>query len=144
MQLLLFLGFLSTDSIIQTHVVHEFHLLETREEELAFIDKYQDDSDPTKLGYVCAVEMKQAEYGINPIFKYKTFVTVKQKLDELIEANPTNVHLRYVRLLLQESTPKILGYNENIEEDKCILTEILEVNDESDLLDDYIYKNTSL
>lgn len=144
MQLLLILGFLSTDSIVQTHVAHEFHLLKTQEEELAFIDKYENESNPTKLAYVCAVEMKQAEYGINPFFKYKTFVNVKQKLDELIEDNPTNVHLRYIRLLLQENTPKILGYNENIEEDKNILAEKLEINDESDLLDDYIYKNTSL
>lgn len=144
MQLLLILGLLSTDSIVQTNVVQEFHLLETQEEELAFINKYKSESDPTLLGYVCAVEMKQAEYGINPFFKYKTFVTVKQKLDALIEAHPTNVHLRYIRLLLQENTPKILGYNENIEEDKYMLAEKLEINDESDLLDDYIYKNTSL
>ena len=101
-------------------------------------------SEPSVLAYVCALEMKQAEYNYNPISKLNIFNRSKKKLDALIELNPTNVHLRYIRFVLQEKTPGILGYKDNLEEDKIFLMHKLEVSDDSDFLDNYIYNNTSL
>lgn len=125
-------------------VVEEFHALKTKESEEVFVKKYTSSSQPSILGYLCAIEMKQAQYNYNPISKIKIFKQTKEKLDLLIQSNPSNVHLRYVRLLLQETSPVILGYDINIEEDKIFLSKILEISDDSDYLDLYIHKNTSL
>ena len=125
-------------------VVEEFHALKTKESEVVFIKKYTLNSQSSILGYVCAIEMKQAQYSYNPISKIKIFKHAKEKLDSLIQSNPSNVHLRYVRLLLQETSPGILGYDSNIEEDKIFLSKTLDISDDSDYLDLYIHKNTSL
>jgi hypothetical protein len=125
-------------------VVEEFHSLETRESEDVFVENYKQSSQPSILAYVCALEMKQAEYSVNPFSKLKIFKRTKKKLDSLVQSNPTDVHLRYIRLMLQEKTPSILGYNDYIEEDKMFLTKKLEILDDSDYLNLFIRKNTSL
>ena len=124
--------------------VSEFHELDSKTKEEAFIAKYKSSNEPSILGYVYAIEMKQIEYSYNPITKIKDFNTIKVKLNALITKFPTNVHLRYIRLVIQEKTPSILGYKNFIEEDKKILNEKLKIKDETDYLDTYIYKNTSL
>ena len=125
-------------------VVEEFHALKTKKSEVLFVEKYTLSSQSSILGYVCAIEMKQAQYSYNPISKIKIFKQTKEKLDLLIQLNPSNVHLRYVRLLLQETSPGILGYDSNIKEDKIFLSKTLDISDDSDYLDLYIHKNTSL
>ena len=139
---LLFILFLSSTNIKE--VVEEFHDLDTRESEVEFVENYTQSSQPSILAYVCAVEMKQAKYGYNPISKLRIFKHSKKKIDSLIQTNPTDVHLRYIRLVLQEKTPRFLGYNDYIEEDKTFLSSKLEIIDDSDYLDLYIHKNTSL
>ena len=134
--------FLSISSIEE--VVDEFHHLETRESEDVFVKNYTLSSQPSILAYVCAVEMKQAKYSFNPIVKLKIFKQTKKKLDSLIKSHPADIHLRYIRLVLQEKTPVVLGYNNNIEEDKVFLRGKLETADDSDYLDLYIQNNTSL
>lgn len=125
-------------------VVSEFHLLANKEEEQVFMEKYQENENATVQAYVCAVEMKQAEYPINPIAKLKIFNRTKKKLNILIRDNPENIDLRYVRLLLQEKTPSILGYKDNIEEDKKFLKNEFDLKNISKDLKEYIYQNTSL
>ncbi|MFT4848274.1 MAG: hypothetical protein ACI83B_000803 [Sediminicola sp.] len=125
-------------------VVDEFHNLKTKESEAVFVENYTLSSQPSILAYVCALEMKKAEYSFNPISKLIIFKRTRKKLDSLIQSNPTDVHLRYIRLVLQEKAPSVLGYNDNIEEDKVFLTNKLEILDHSDYLDLYIRKNTSL
>jgi hypothetical protein len=125
-------------------IVTEFHELNTRESEAQFMKTYISSADPSILAYVYAIEMKQAEYGYNPISKLAIFNKFRKKLDSLIKSNPTNVHLRYVRLVVQEKTPSILGYKSNIPEDKIFLSQKLKVTDDSDYLDVYILAKTSL
>jgi|TARA_B110000196_G_C21148554_1_gene668139 hypothetical protein len=125
-------------------VVKEFHELTSEETELNFINTYFDSNDPSIMGYVTTISMKQAEYSQNPFRKLQLFEVNRDRLNLLIEENSTNIHLRYVRLISQESTPFFLGYNDSIEEDKLILKKILEVEDETDYLDYFIRANTSL
>lgn len=139
---LIFSLFMASTNIKE--IVEEFHAAETRESEDAFVENYEQSSQPSILAYVCALEMKRAEYKVNPFSKLKIFNRAKKKLDSLVQSNPTDIHLRYIRLMLQEKTPSILGYNDNIEEDKIFLTKKLDVLDDSDYLDIYIHKNTSL
>lgn len=125
-------------------VVSEFHNLDTKKSEKLFIKNYKSSHNPSILAYVIAIEMKQAEYSINPFSKLKTFNRSKKKLNKLIINYPENIHLRYIRLVIQEKTPRILGYNKYIKEDKHFLNLKLGIIDESDFLDSYIYNNTSI
>ncbi len=127
-----------------TEVQEEFHRLNNEDEELTFIEKYHGDLNPSVQAYICAVEMKQAEYRFNPMSKLRIFKKTKNKLEELILKNPKNIDLRYVRLLLQEKTPELLGYKDNIQEDKLFLQKELSLNNISKDLELYIHKNTSI
>ena len=142
---ILFLVVLFFVSIENTkEVVKEYHQLKSEESELKFIETYKESTDPSILAYVVSISMKQAEYSYNPFYKLSVFKENKLKLEELIKTNNSNVHLRYIRLLIQEKIPSFLGYNDSIEEDKLFLKKKLEVKDESDYLDVYIKGNTSL
>lgn len=138
----LFLSFLPSKDIAV--VVNAFHNLKSEEEEMRFIKTYKDSNAPTVLGYVYATEMKQASYTVNPYKKLKIFKDTKIKLHTLIEQNPGNLHLRYIRLLLQERTPKVLGYRDYIEEDKQMLRFYESSNTHLNYLYHYIHNNTSL
>jgi hypothetical protein len=142
--LLLFIITLSFTPSNIIGVVEEFHNLNSRKAERDFIKNYQESADPSILGYVLAIEMKQSEYSYNPLKKFKTFDDAKKKLNNLIERNPNDIHLRYVRLVLQEKSPKFLGYKDFIEQDKGFLIKKLEIVDDSDFLDIYIHNYTSL
>lgn len=144
MKLLVSLFFYLSLVTSSENIMEEFHLLSSEKDEKLFVEKYKNDTSPTIQGYVCAVEMKQAEYVFNPITKLKIFNTSKKKLDSLVFENPTNLDLRYIRLLLQERTPSILGYNDFIKEDKNILKTKIESRQVSEEFINYIYRNTSL
>lgn len=136
--------FLMTINTDIKEVVMEFHQLKTEQAEINFITKFKETTNPSILAYVVSVSMKQAEYSHNPYNKLQVFNTNKKVLQRLISQNGSNVHLRYVRLVVQENAPGILGYNDHIEEDKSFLKKKLEQTDEWDFLDAYIKANTSL
>lgn len=124
--------------------VREFHLVSTKKMEISYIRKYEKSNNIDVLAYVVSLKMKQAKYKFLPWSKLKVFNKQKINLEELIVNEPNNIHLRYVRLVIQESLPKILNYNSNIKEDKEFLKNILTKKDTTDYLDFYILKNTSL
>ena len=125
-------------------VVEEFHELKTKETEVIFIEKYENSSEPSILAYVIAIEIKQIDYTFNPFTKFKIFKKNKKQLNFMLKENPDDIHLRYIRLVLQENTPSILGYNRFLEEDKLFLKHKMAIVDDTDYLDFYIHKNTSL
>ncbi|MGB1295673.1 MAG: hypothetical protein ACPG6V_09345 [Flavobacteriales bacterium] len=127
----------------QEDVVSEFHAIQHKENEQIFIETYKNKSIDAQA-YVLALEMKKAEYTILPWKKLDIFNTKKKEINALIAKYPENIHLRYMRLYLQENTPKILGYTTNIKEDKAFLKKKLETEDPSDYMDTYIKQNTSL
>ncbi|MFD0963994.1 hypothetical protein [Pseudofulvibacter geojedonensis] len=124
--------------------VKEFHELNSKKKELEFIEKYHNNTDVSIIAYVVSIEMKQAKYKFFPWDKLKIFNDGKLKLEELILDNPNNIHLRYVRLLIQENTPSFLNYNSSIKKDKDFINKLLLIEDSTDYLDKYILKNTSL
>ncbi|GHE34679.1 hypothetical protein GCM10017764_17280 [Sphingobacterium griseoflavum] len=76
---------------------------------------------PVERGYEAAYHMFMAKHSGNPLKKMSYFKDGKKMLDKEISANPNNVELRYIRLLIQFYTPSYLGYRGNIEEDKDFL-----------------------
>ncbi|MEQ3498711.1 hypothetical protein ABMY20_03015 [Tenacibaculum sp. SSH1-16] len=124
--------------------VKKYHELVTKEAELAYIANYKNSKEVSIQGYIISLEMKQAKYKVMPWSKLKVFNTNKNKLEELILKNPNNVHLRYLRLIIQENTPSVLGYTSSIKKDKQFLKEVLQKKDSVSYLHTYIINNTSL
>lgn len=62
--------------------------------------------------------MNSAQYEKWPFSKLSVFNEGKNDLQELIEKDKKNTELRLIRLSIQENAPRILGYNDNIEEDR--------------------------
>ena len=125
-------------------IVKEFHQLKSKSDEMMFIKNQKLSTNPSTLAYVISISMKQAKYNYNPYNKLIIFNENKKRLDQLIINHNSNVHLRYVRLVIQENSPSFLGYNSNINSDKSFLKEKLSISDETDYLDAYIIENTSL
>ena len=108
-----------------------------------FMNKYSK-NDETILAYK----------GTSIALKTKNNSALKQKkegfikgvsiLEGVIKANPNNVEARLIRLSIQENTPKLLKYKENIEADKKQI--LLLFNKQSADLKEYIkkYVNQSL
>lgn len=134
-----FIGFKNTPDFVV-----KYHKLTTKKAELAYIANYKNSKKVSIQGYVISLEMKQAKYKTMPWSKLKVFNSNKNKLEELILKNPNNVHLRYIRLVIQENTPGILGYTSSIKKDKQFLKEVLQKKDSVSYLHTYIINNTSL
>lgn len=139
------LFFLCFNTITEIPVfVKEFHSVKTKKAESNFILKYEDSKNASINGYVISLKMKQAKYKFFPWEKLAIFRAERSNLELLIKKNPNNLHLRYLRLVIQESTPKFLNYFSNIELDKKIINQFLLKKDKTDYLDKYIINNTSL
>ncbi len=124
--------------------INEYDTLSSKQEELNFINKYKNTKNIDITAYVVSLRMKQAEYKIFPWSKLKIFNKEKKNLESLIKKHPKNIHLRYMRLVIQENLPKILNYNSSIKEDKIFLKNMIKQKDTTDYLDAFIVKNTSL
>ncbi len=141
--LILLIGFLGGTDLVK-EVALEFHELDGEKSELAFTEQYKNNTDPAIKAYVIAIQMKQIEYLYNPIKQMNLFSDYKKKLSSLAEMNKGNIHVRYIRLLIQEQTPEFLGYKSDIPADKAFLSVMLNSKDETDYLDKYIIESTSL
>jgi hypothetical protein len=112
--------------------VKEFHQLSSKAEEEVYILKYQGKSISHKA-FVLSLEMKKAEYTWQPWKKWAIFISEKNKLESLIQQNPENIYLRYIRFLIQQKVPKIVGYRSNLEEDKEMISRFLQQDKENEL-----------
>lgn len=82
-----------------------------------YVSQLQDNS-PTIQAYQAAAIALKAKYAPKLKDKKGWFVEGATLLEKLIEENPQNVEMRLIRLSIQQNTPKILKYQENIDQDK--------------------------
>lgn len=136
--------FFQSTNLTVPDFIKEYDTLSNKKEELKYIDKYQGSNNINIRAYVVSLKMKQAEYKFLPWSKLKIFNSEKRNIENLISKNPNNIHLRYIRLVIQENLPRILNYHSHIKEDKKFLKGMLNKKDKTDYLDKYIIKNTSL
>lgn len=80
-------------------------------------------SSNLKNAYLGALTMKSAQFPSTPKEKIAIFKEGKVLLESSITKEPKNGEFRFLRLAMQEKSPKILHYNQNIEEDKKVLLE---------------------
>ncbi len=76
---------------------------------------------PLIVGYKSASIALKARFEKGIKNKKRTFKQGANLLEKQIKRAPKNIELRFIRLSIQENSPKILGYNKNIKEDKIFI-----------------------
>jgi len=83
-----------------------------------FLIKTANNECITILAYRASLSMRQAEFVINPYKKWAFFKLGRNQLEEIIQNNPENVEIRFIRYLTQSNIPSFLGYSDQLETDK--------------------------
>jgi len=86
-----------------------------------YLDLHQETDDIIIQGYQTIIWFLWADYFINPIQKWKCFNKGKSMLEELINENPENIELRFLRLTIQDNLPFFLGYHQNKTKDRIFV-----------------------
>ncbi|HXU27105.1 MAG TPA: hypothetical protein VN698_07725 [Bacteroidia bacterium] len=74
-----------------------------------------------KQAYEGALLLKKAGAIANKKDKLATFKAGKRKLESALEKDSSNTEYRFLRLMIQENAPKILGYHNNLEKDNIYI-----------------------
>lgn len=89
--------------------------LEAIENQVRFIDK----SDfKNKNAFAGAMIMKSAGLMKAASKKLKTFKAGKSRFESAFVKDSNNAELRFLRLMIQENAPNILGYHHDLQKDK--------------------------
>lgn len=75
-------------------------------------------NDETLVAYKGAAFTLKAKHASGIKQKKEGFVKGVTILESVIKANPNNIEIRLIRLSIQENTPKLLKYKDNIDADK--------------------------
>jgi hypothetical protein len=89
--------------------------VETIDSVLSSLDK--ENASATKNAYTGVLLMKKAGLINGPFKKIEMFKQGHKLLEAEIAGDLQNTEYRFLRLTIQENAPKILGYDQNIEED---------------------------
>lgn len=74
-----------------------------------------------KQAYQGAAQMKKAGLSGQPAEKLNLFKIGHQQLEQAIKKDSINPELRFLRLIIQENSPKILNYHNNLSQDATYL-----------------------
>lgn len=108
----------------------DFHQIETLEDVDQFLQHYSQSKCESVEPYLAACIMKQAEYVWQPHRKLTFFKEGKNRLEKFIQQYPDNLEARYLRIIIQLTIPRILGYSSDWESDYAYLRQSI---DDSDL-----------
>jgi hypothetical protein len=89
--------------------------LEAMESQIALLDK---SGLKNKDAFTGALMMKRAGLLHGASQKLKAFKAGRVKLEAAIARESDNAEFRFLRLMIQENAPGILGYNDELEKDK--------------------------
>lgn len=73
------------------------------------------------LAYEGASETLLAKFGSSPAEKLKLFKSGKEKIENAVAAEPSNIEIKLIRLIIQNNAPAMLRYSNNIAEDKSFI-----------------------
>ena len=74
-----------------------------------------------KQAYEGTLMMRKAGVVGKPMEKLNLFKEGGKKLEAAIKTNENNTEFNFLRLMIQENSPKFLGYYKNIESDKNLI-----------------------
>ena len=110
--------------------------LEKANEDAANCEEFYDvmsrhkDENATAEGYFALATMIQAKRFGNPFTKLSYFNKGKKILEEVINANPENAELRFLRFAVQTKVPAILLYYHDIDDDQVVLDDYVSKHDD--------------
>ena len=90
-------------------------------ENIAALEKLNSSKD--KDAYIGTLTMKRAKFMKTPKEKATIFRTGRDMLENSINKAPKNAEYRFLRLIIQENSPKILKYNHDIQKDVEIIND---------------------
>jgi len=125
---LLSMVFLFSDADLKK-VREQFPNITSEEQADAFIAILNDYNTAEAKGYIAAMNFMKSRFVSFPFTKLKYFKIGKKQLDEVIDDNPANIEMRYIRYLMQKEIPQFLGYYENINEDFNLILNGIESSD---------------
>ena len=73
--------------------------------------------EDVKNAFLGAMIMRKAGIGGNPASKLKLFKQGRLLLEEAIAKDPKNAEYRFLRLIIQENAPGVLGYKNDVQKD---------------------------
>jgi len=83
---------------------------------------FNETKEPIYAGFLAVGKFFMAKHVFNPLKKMSYFNDGKKTMDAAVKSDPKNLEVRLMRLITQESAPKLLGYYQNIDEDRNVLT----------------------
>lgn len=72
--------------------------------------------------YYASLVMKEAKFALSPFTKLERFNKGKELLEAVINQNKNNAEYRFLRLMVQENAPSMLGYNDELQQDAQLIT----------------------
>lgn len=81
------------------------------------LDMLSQSSSGQKDAFEGALMMKKAGLLKGASHKLKAFKAGREKLENMITKYTGNAEFRFLRLMIQEKAPKMLGYDQHLEED---------------------------
>lgn len=84
------------------------------------------EDDPLTYAYHAGAIMSMANHVYWPGTKLSCFNEGKLKLEKAVNFALKNVEIRFIRYSIQNSAPQILGYYENVQEDKRFILHNIE------------------
>lgn len=94
---------------------------------------YKESKKSIYAGFLAVGKFFMAKHAFNPLKKMSYFNDGKRILETAISNDPDNLEIRLMRLITQESVPKILGYSQHIAEDRDFLTRSYNNTNDEDL-----------
>lgn len=88
--------------------------ISTIQKQLDIVGKSSQDG---KEAFEGALMMKKAGLIRGASHKLKAFNAGKEKLENMVDQYSNNAEFRFLRLMIQEKAPKILGYDKQLDED---------------------------
>lgn len=81
----------------------------------------------TEKAFRAALLASSAQFTMNPYTKLNLVKNAQRLFDEAVAADRENPEIRYLRLSIEQYTPRILGMSDHIREDKNLLVQQFQV-----------------
>ena len=88
------------------------------------------ESSYKEFTYHAIAILLRSKFSLNPIDKLKSFREGKEQLEKVINLHPKDIELRFLRFCVQNNTPAILDYKQNLEEDKQFIKNKISISSE--------------
>ena len=85
------------------------------------LEPYNEKNNPLLMGYRAGATMLMAKHSLNPFSKLSYFKKGKTMLERAIQAENSNVELRFLRYTIQTNVPSFLGYSSEMVRDRTFL-----------------------